>query len=213
MEFGVHLDRPDEWTFLDTGICVFAVLALMGLLAVISLRARRWNAKELCFAALSTALSFALSFVKLYSMPTGGSVTLASMLPIMLFAAVYGPAKGIFCGLVYGLLQCLQGGWIVHPVQFLLDYPLAFSMLGLAGLRFGKKPLKGAARALSLSCSMLIGAAGRALCATLAGYFFWNTALWASLVYNGTYLIPDVLVCILIGVPAAPRLIRAMKSV
>ena len=212
MSFGVHLDRPESWTYLDTFVCVFAALLLTGVLLVISRRARRWNARELCFAALSVALSFALSFVKLFSMPTGGSVTLASMLPVMLFAMVYGPAKGLFCGLVYGLLQCLQGGWIVHPVQFLLDYPLAFSMLGLAGLRLHKAGGSRAAQAAGLAASVLLGAAGRALCATLAGIFFWNTAPLASLIYNGTYLLPDAAVCILVAVPSAPRLLRVLRG-
>lgn len=208
MEFGIHLDQPEKWSVPDTLICLFSVVLLIVLLGVIAKRARKWTAGELCLASLSIALSFVLSFVKLWSMPTGGSVTLASMLPIMLFSMLAGPVKGLFCGLIYGLLQCLQGGWIVHPVQFLLDYPLAFSMLGLAGFRFGKKNAGAAARAVRLSISMLIAACGRALCATLAGYFFWNTQLLASLIYNGTYLLPDTAICILLAIPIAPRLQR-----
>ena len=208
MEFGIHLDQPEQWTVPDTLICLFSVILLIVLLIVIAKRARKWTAAELCLASLCIALSFVLSFVKLWSMPTGGSVTLASMLPIMLFSMLAGPVKGLFCGLIYGLLQCLQGGWIVHPVQFLLDYPLAFSMLGLAGIRFGKKNAGAATRAVQLSLSMLMAALGRALCATLAGYFFWNTRLLASLVYNGTYLIPDIAICILLAIPIAPRLKR-----
>ncbi|MBQ8537075.1 MAG: energy-coupled thiamine transporter ThiT, partial [Clostridia bacterium] len=142
-------------------------------------------------------------------MPQGGSVTLASMLPIMLFAAAYGVGPGLLVGAVYGLLQYLQGGWFVHPIQFVLDYPLAFAMIGLAGLyvHLPKKWSK-----WSLYASMIVAALGRALSATLAGIFFWDTAPWASLVYNGTYLIPDTLICILLAIPVAPRVMKIMRK-
>ena len=59
---------------------------------------------------------------------------------------------------------------------------------------------------------MILGAAGRAASATLAGIFFWETAPWASLVYNGTYLIPDTAICILLAIPVAPRIMKVMQQ-
>lgn len=199
--------------FLDLGTTGWITLVTLVVLALViigmSVTRKQWTAKALAYAALSVALGFVLSFVKLFEMPQGGSVTLASMLPIMLFAAAYGVGPGLLVGAVYGLLQYLQGGWFVHPIQFVLDYPLAFAMIGLAGLyvHLPKKWSK-----WSLYASMIVAALGRALSATLAGIFFWDTAPWASLVYNGTYLIPDTLICILLAIPVAPRVMKIMRK-
>ena len=64
----------------------------------------------------------------------------------------------------------------------------------------------------SLYASMVVAALGRALSATLAGIFFWDTAPWASLVYNGTYLVPETVICILLAIPVAPRVMKIMKK-
>jgi len=93
-----------------------------------------FNSKSIARAGIAIALSFALSYVTLFRMPQGGSITLASTLPVMLFAFTYGPKKGILIGFVYGMLQAVQDPYIIHPAQFLLDYPIAFTMLGFAGL-------------------------------------------------------------------------------
>ena len=88
----------------------------------------------IALAGITVAMSFALSYIKLFSMPQGGSITLASMLPIMLFAYVYGPKKGVFVGFIYGIMQAMQDPYIIHPAQFFLDYPIAFAMVGFAGI-------------------------------------------------------------------------------
>lgn len=93
-----------------------------------------WTIRELSAAAMCLALAFLLSFIRLWKMPQGGTVTPASMLPIMLFAYVYGTPKGLIVGLAYGFLQCLQDLYILHWAQFLLDYIAAFAVLGLAGV-------------------------------------------------------------------------------
>lgn len=90
--------------------------------------------KAIVYAALSVALSFALSYVRLFRLPQSGSVTFASLLPLLLYSYVFGIRKGVVAGLVYGLLQAIQDPMILHPVQFLLDYPAAFGMIGLAGI-------------------------------------------------------------------------------
>jgi multiple sugar transport system permease protein len=100
---------------------------------------------------------------------------------------------GLLAGLTYGVLQYLQGGWFANVWQFALDYLLAFAALGLAGLA------KHWPKKWGLYAAMAIAALGRALSATLAGIVFWDTAPWASLVYNGTYLIPDTLICMLLA--------------
>ena len=190
--------------FAETPLTVWIALAVLVALGAIT--SRKWDARMLSFGALSVALSFVLSCIRLYRMPQGGSVTPASMLPIMLFSAAYGVGPGLLTGLVYGVLQYLQGGWFLNVWQFALDYLLAFAALGLAGLS-RKMPEK-----WGLYAAMVIAALGRALSATLAGIMFWETAPVASLVYNGTYLIPEIVICIILAFIIAKPVMRIMKS-
>ncbi len=190
-------------------ITIFTLVILAAIMVGMSVSRKTWTAKAMAYAALSIALSFVLSYVKIWRMPNSGSVTLASMLPLMLFAASYGVGPGLLAGAAYGMLQYLQGGWFVHPVQFLLDYPLAFALIGLAGLyRFLPK----AWSKWRLYAAMVLGALGRCLSATLAGIFYWETAPWASLVYNGAYLVPDTLICIVLAVFVGKRIMKMMKN-
>ena len=98
----------------------------------------KMDARCMAIAGVTTALSFALSYVKFPGLEAiflqGGSVTLFSMLPIMIFSYVYGMKRGLIVGFVYGILQALQDPFIVHGAQFLLDYPIAFSMTAYAGI-------------------------------------------------------------------------------
>lgn len=190
-------------------ITLFTLLILAAIIIGMSVSRKTWNAKSLAYAALSIALSFVLSYVKLFRMPQGGSVTLASMLPLMLFSAAYGVGPGLLAGASYGLLQYLQGGYFAHPIQFLLDYPLAFALIGLAGLY---RVLPKQWQKWSLYACMVLGALGRALSATMAGIFYWDTAPWASLVYNGAYLIPDTLICIVLAALVGKRIMRMMRN-
>ena len=193
-------------TPLTVWIALAVLVALGAILLTISKTSRKWDARMLSFGALSVALSFVLSCIRLYRMPQGGSVTPASMLPIMLFSAAYGVGPGLLTGLVYGVLQYLQGGWFLNVWQFALDYLLAFAALGLAGLS------RNLPEEWGLYVAMVIAAVGRALSATLAGIMFWETAPGASLVYNGTYLIPEIVICIVLAVIIAKPVMRIMKA-
>ena len=104
--------------------------------------APRNRTRALVYGALCVALSFVLSYIKLFSLPMGGSLTLCSMLPIAAYACVFGPAYGFAAGFAYSLLQIIQGAWVVHWAQFLLDYIFAFTCYGIPSL-FPKKLIKG----------------------------------------------------------------------
>ena len=92
-------------------------------------------AEIVAFVALSTGLSY----VKVFSLPQGGSVTAGSMVPVIWLSLRRGPKIGLVaCGL-YGLVQLMVQPFIYHPAQVLLDYPIAFGALGLAGF-FQKSP-------------------------------------------------------------------------
>jgi thiamine transporter len=140
-------------------------------------------AEATVFIALTIVLKDVLP--PIYEMPQGGSVTIAGLVPLLWFALRRGAKYGVFAGFVYGLIHAfLPGAYIIHPVQGLLDYPLAFAALGLAGV-FKKIPIVGVA----------IGIVGRFFCSFAAGIIFFTTAsidgIIASAVYNGTYLIPE----------------------
>ena len=157
--------------------------------------------------AVMVALAFGLSFVKLWQMPLGGSVTLCSMLPILLIAVKHGPAVGLGTGFVYGLTQLAQGfmeGDIsfaagsagVFIVAMLFDYLAPYTVLGLAGM-LGRenrwRPIAG----------MSIAVALRLVCHYITGVTIWSQWTpdgWSSWIYsaayNGGYLIPDFAICL-----------------
>ena len=187
-------------------VAVGVMVVLAVILFVIGKSQKKWNAKTIAFAALAIALSFVLSCFRLYRMPQGGSVTPGSMLPLMLFSAAFGVGPGLLAGVAYGVLQYFQGGWFLNVWQFMLDYILAFAALGLCGL------YKYLPKAWGLYATMAFAALCRTLSATLAGYMFWETDLWPSLVYNGTYLIPDTIICMVLAVFIAKPVMRVLKA-
>lgn len=83
--------------------------------------------------ALSIALSLLLWYLKIGAMPQGGSISL-QMLPLFIFALRWGVLPGILVGITYGVLHSLQDMYVVHWLQYLLDYPIAFGLIGLSGL-------------------------------------------------------------------------------
>ncbi|KGG81123.1 energy-coupled thiamine transporter ThiT [Caloranaerobacter azorensis] len=141
------------------------------------------------------ALASILSLIKIYEAPFGGSVTAGSMIPIIIFALRWGVMPGIFVGLVYGIIQSILGLYFVHPIQYLLDYPIAFGLLGLAGI---SKSLSNKIQNeyLNLFIGVFMAIFGRFISHLLSGVvFFSNYALqkgmnpWVySAVYNGSYL-------------------------
>ena len=99
-----------------------AALVIMGLVLYTVVRdKRKWNVRMLANASLCIAVSFILSYIRLYKLPQGGSITLASMLPLFLFSYAYGVAPGMLAGMAYGFLQFIQDAYFVHPVELLLD--------------------------------------------------------------------------------------------
>ena len=198
-----------EFSTLTWGI--LAALVVLGVVLFVMTKDRqRWTARMIANAALCLALAFVLSYVRLYKLPQGGSITAASMLPIFMFAYAYGVGPGFGVGFAYGLLQFIQEGYFEHPVELLLAYPLAFAMLGLAAV----------ARKLPDEWAMIPGIAlgtfGRFVCAFIAGVVFFGmyapegqNVLVYSAVYNGFYLIPEAIICIVIA--SIPQVRKAAK--
>lgn len=205
-----------------TAWIAFLVIVLLGLgfLAIARQRAK-WTPRMLAYAALSIALSFVLSYIRLWKMPQGGSVTPGSMLPLMLFAYAFGAGPGILAGIVYSVLQFIQDSWMLNAWQFLLDYPIAFGMMGLAGFFRGKAGEASRPRAADPGLLWGIAAAslGRFLASALSGVVFFaeyapegTPPLLYSIVYNGTYMLPEMMICLLVALLAGPRLLRAIRG-
>lgn len=140
--------------------------------------------------ALMVALSFGLHFVKLFQAPYGGSVTLGGMIPLLFFALRYGAGPGMMAGAAYGVLDLVVDPYVVHPAQLLLDYPLAYGALGLAGLFRG-----------NVVAGSAVGIAGRFLMHFLSGVIFFasyakgNVYAYSAL-YNAGYLVPEMVISV-----------------
>ncbi|MFI3254017.1 MAG: energy-coupled thiamine transporter ThiT [Eubacteriales bacterium] len=158
----------------------------------------------LCEGAIMVALAQVLSYIKFYEAPYGGSITLG-MFPILFFAYRWGVKSGILVGFTYGLLQLIFDGAYAWGWQsMLMDYLLAFTPLGLAGLFSGKK-LQAKLGTFSLYAGFFLGAFGRFLIHFVAGATIWKSYMpedftnpyFYSLVYNGGYMLPSTILCLL----------------
>jgi len=169
-----------------------------------------FTARKLAICAVCIALAFLLNQISLYRMPMGGSVTPGSMLFIVLSGYWLGPIFGILTGVSMGLLNTITGATVVHPVQYILDYILAFGALGLAG--FFRKQRFG------LLIGYIVGVFGRFIFVFLSGVFFFymfapegQPVAVYSAIYNMTYILPEAIVSIvLISLPA---MLHAINSV
>lgn len=181
-------------------IAVLAVLIIAA--AIMALKKSSMDTRSIVYAAVCVSASFALSFIKI-PFPFGGSITLASFVPLIIYSYNFGPVKGLTAGIIYGLLQFIQEPWFLTPLQFILDYILAFSAVGLAGAF--KKVIKDkpAAVITGVACVGLL----RLVFHILAGIIFFNAgyiseglptqnAVLYSSVYNVIYVAPDILIAL-----------------
>ena len=143
---------------------------------------------SLTISAVLIAVSFVLSMITMFRMPQGGSVTPFSMLPIAVCAYLLGTRTGVMAGAALGMVNLIVNPYVIHPLQLLLDYPIAFSALGIGG--FARESKAG------LPLVYLIGIFGRFICSTLSGVVFFSSyaegtgmdPLLYSVIYNGTYI-------------------------
>lgn len=171
-------------------------------------------------SGIMLALATILSMIKVYKMPFGGSVTAGSMIPIILIGIRWGTLPGILVGLVYGVLQAIIDPYIVHPIQFLLDYPIAFGFLGLAGLYKNIKDIKPQSKIIEYVgaiVGVVLAILGRFISHVLSGVVFFSENAKAldswtySLKYNGGYLSIELLVSIIIIVLIWKPISREIK--
>ncbi len=164
--------------------------------------------KRLALCAIMMALATILSIFPTIEAPWGGSITIGSMLPIMLMSMLFGPKWGIPAALGYSVIQLALGfaktaSWGLSIEIFLgclfLDYILAYSVLCVANI-FGTKTMPRMACGIALACIL------RYICHFFSGWLFFgewaeegfNAFTWA-IVYNGGYMIPETVICIILG--------------
>ena len=203
-------------TNVGIGIIVAAIILLIAIALFVYNKkekaSTKLTTKQLVFSAMAMALATVCSMIKLFEMPMGGSVTLLSMLFIVLIAYWYGPVAGIATGMAYGLLQ-----FVLEPIfytlpQMLVDYPLAFGALGLAGFLSSRK--------YGLQIDYVLGVLGRFVFAFLSGVLFFasyapegmHPAIYSTL-YNGSYLLAEAIITlIVISIPPVHKALKSMKG-
>ena len=176
---------------------------------------KRMGTKQLVFCAMAMALAFITSYIKIFNMPWGGSVTLCSMLFIVLVGNWYGPKTGVLVGLVYGILQFIQEPYVLSFFQVCCDYILAFAALGVAG--FFAKSKNG------LIKGYIAAVIARGAFHALGGYLYWMdympdnfpkalTSVY-PIVYNYSYLVAEgIITVIIISIPAVSKALNRVKQ-
>ena len=159
--------------------------------------------RALTEGAIMVAAAQVLSYIKLWEMPWGGSITLA-MIPILLYAVRWGLGGGLLAGFVFGVLQFVfDGGFAIGWQSIIGDYLLAFAALGLAGLAHNTKG--------GIFTGTVIGGFARFLVHYVVGATVWaeympdnffgmtmHSPWFYSLLYNLAYMLPNIIICLVI---------------
>lgn len=179
------------------------------------------------FSAIAVVLDMVQSGLFKGLFASGGSIGIA-MVPVLIIAYRRGFVPGIVCGLIVSLLQMLSGIYVIQGtsfdnpfmqamgpfIQVMLDYVLAYTLVGFAGLF--SKPYKNSTtkqgKVLFLCAGSILGGFLKYLSHVLSGILFWlgdgSSSFWGasnnthlySWVYNGAYSIPNIILCTIIMV-------------
>ena len=190
-----------------------AVLVILFIGVLLAGKKQKTTTKTMVASALLVALSIVLSQITIYSFPQGGSVSLFGMLPIVICAYFFGTRRAVMCGMCVGMIDLIFKPYVIHPLQLLLDYPLAFGAIGLAGLIF-------MARKDGLIPAYLFGVLCRYICAVISGVVFFGayapegfSALTWSLWYNVLYLAIEAAgTVVLLLIPSVRHSLKRIKT-
>ncbi|SMC55887.1 energy-coupled thiamine transporter ThiT [Papillibacter cinnamivorans] len=154
---------------------------------------RKNTYRALTETAILLALATVLSLLKLFELPNGGSATPASMLPVIIVGIRWGKKWGFGAAIVYSFLQFFTGFYAISPMALVLDYLVAFGVLGFSGFFYGKK--------YGLILAAPICGTLRFVVHWISGVVVWGSTLPAdmplwqgSLIYNATYMVPEIIV-------------------
>ena len=176
---------------------------------------KKITTRQLVFCAMALALGYVTSYVKIFQLPWGGSVTLCSMLFIVLIANWYGVQAGVMTGLAYGILQFIQEPYVLSFFQVCCDYIFAFAALGVAGF-FAKKEY-------GLLKGYIAAVIARGFFHALGGYLYWMSYMPDNfpqslkavypIVYNYSYLLAEgILTVAIISIPAVSKALGQVKK-
>ena len=203
-------------TFFESTAGIITTVAVILILFILILRSgkdKKMDTKAMAVCALLTALSIALSYVTLFRLPQGGSITLLSMLPVMLAGYLYGTKDGLVVGIAVGLVNLIMGPYVIHPAQMLLDYPLSFGAMALGA------PLRNTGGKFSLPLVILVGSICRWICHVLSGVIFFGAYapegmnVWIySMTYNSFLFVEAFITIVLVMIPAVRTLIDKLKK-
>lgn len=197
------------------GYALIVVLALLAF-AMISFFKNsdgkgKMSVKQITVSALCLALAFVLSNIKLFKLPTGGSLTVFSMFFVTFIGYLYGPRVSLSAAFAYGLLQMIADPYIISIPQLLCDYILAFGSLGLSGFFHNTK--------YGMFKGYFAGICGRYFFSVLSGVIFFasyapegTSALGYSLTYNASYIGSEAILTIaVLCIPAVRIALNRIK--
>lgn len=222
-----HIPKNLSSAFISP-MCVFAVIAvLLIIFAIIKVRKIKFTTKLTAQIGISLAICVVLNMLKVYELPQGGSVTMGEMVPILLLSLVYGPEVGMLTGFLYGIISLILGPYVVHPLQLLFDYPLAFMCLGLTGY-FKNSKLNNLDKKNRNFIDFLaypvlpifVGIFGRFICHLISGVIFFaseapkgESPFLYSAIYNGSFLFVDFIICaVIFAIIPLKRMSAAIKG-
>lgn len=190
-----------------------AVLVILFAGVLLSGKKQKTNTKTMVVSALLVGLSIVLTRITIWSLPQGGSVSLFGMLPIVICAYFFGTRRAVMCGMCVGMIDLIFKPYVIHPIQLLLDYPLAFGAIGFAGLIF-------MAKKDGLIPAYLFGVLCRYICAVISGVVFFGayapegfSALTWSLWYNVLYLAIEAAgTVVLLLIPSVRHSLKRIKT-
>ena len=174
------------------------------------------NIRMLCEGAVLIAIALILGQLRLYEFPNGGSISL-EMLPMFIFITRWGFRDGLIGCFAFGVLQifvegAISWGW----VSMILDFIVAFGVMGLGGLFRGK-----------IWPASIVAAAARFVVHFISGITVYRIAVptelfnltftdpWMySLAYNGSYIVIDLALCLIViaALYASPMMRRYLKG-
>ena len=207
------------------GYAALVVIALIMLVLIGFMRSKKGSGKTssklsvstITFAGVSIALAFVCSFIKIYQMPWGGSITLLSMFFVTFVGYLYGPGVGFSAGFIFSILSFMQdgGSYMLTPFQVCCDYFLAFTVLGVSGFFKGKKN--------GLVTGYIAAVIARGIFHTIGGYLYWMEYMPENfpaslkavypICYNFAYLIPEaVLTVVVILLPPVRKAIGRVRT-
>lgn len=165
-------------------LLIIAYTAIVLGLYINEVRKTTFTTKKIVVIGMFSGIAFILNMIQFVRYPQGGGIALLSMMPVMIVSLLYGKGEGLTAGLIYGGLKLLSGAYIVHPIQFILDYILANMVLGFAG-SFGIQ------KKSNIMIGCLIASMLSVVCSILSGVVFFGEYtpsgmnVWLySLLYN-----------------------------